>query len=539
MNAHHNMHHDVVAANADLERSPNGSASRASAHREIVARQNGSGTIDAEGGAFAATLELADIGIEAVHRHTQAIQHLLEAEMVPDLHYGVIPGTQKPTLYQAGAQKIAMMFALAPHFEETVIDFPGGHREVRCKCTLTHRGSGAVVAQGVGSCTTMESRYRYRSEQVRDSVPREYWDRRDPEVLGGPDFEVAKRGGRWVVVRKRENPDPSDYYNTISKMAAKRAFVHAVNNGTGAGDIFIGSGDDGGDDEDGGRSGATVGSAGATARRAGSPADGGRSVAASSTPSPPPTARAGGGNGSGSGSRGPTGSHRDDRVVPAPEQGAEHRLKSLELLKSGETGKGTPWSLHAIHTHEDITFHTLSPSTVETAQQALDAGRSVRIWYVHDSERGRFTIDHRKTNGRGLEIADDGPESAGPSDPTKDGASAAPRRGARSAAKGGAASDDRRSEEPAAAHAGASKPASKAGAVSSDADGGGAGAAAKPSPSRSRSDDGGDNNGAGSKGGQPSRSASTGRASRGRAEVSEEAADRSSAAADGDEDIPF
>ena len=41
------------------------------------------------------------------------IQEVMKAVMQKDTHYGVIPGTQKPTLYKPGAEKIASVFRLA------------------------------------------------------------------------------------------------------------------------------------------------------------------------------------------------------------------------------------------------------------------------------------------------------------------------------------------------------------------------------------------------------------------------------------------
>ena len=84
----------------------------------------------------------------------------------------------------------------------------GGHREYEVKCTLTSRDTGEVMGEGVGTCSTMESKYRYRSKLVNGSKVRE------------------------------ENPDIADTWNTVLKIAKKRANVDAVKSTTAASDIF-------------------------------------------------------------------------------------------------------------------------------------------------------------------------------------------------------------------------------------------------------------------------------------------------------------
>ena len=78
------------------------------------------------------------------------------------VHYGIVPGTNKPSLLKPGAEKIAMMFRLIPKYEMERTDLMNGHREYHCTCTLIHGPSGMISGQGVGSASTMESKHRYR-----------------------------------------------------------------------------------------------------------------------------------------------------------------------------------------------------------------------------------------------------------------------------------------------------------------------------------------------------------------------------------------
>lgn len=143
------------------------------------------------------------------------VQQVMGSVMKNDEHYGKIPGCgDKPTLLQPGAQVLAMTFQLAPEYEVIRTDLGGGHREETVKCWLIS-AAGTRVGMGIGCCSTMESKYRYRTGPVEftgQSVPKEYWDTRDQKLIGGKGHSVKKNPdtGNWEVVlqgEKVENPD--------------------------------------------------------------------------------------------------------------------------------------------------------------------------------------------------------------------------------------------------------------------------------------------------------------------------------------------
>ncbi len=135
--------------------------------------------------------------------------------------------------------KIRLYIGLDVHKQSITIAVAeaGGRMEVRVVCTLRTAG-GSVLGQGVGSCSTMESKYRYRSESTGREVPKAYWANRDASLLGGPEFSTKKFDGRWVIVHRVESADLADSYNVILKMSKKRALVDAVITATAASDIF-------------------------------------------------------------------------------------------------------------------------------------------------------------------------------------------------------------------------------------------------------------------------------------------------------------
>jgi hypothetical protein len=169
----------------------------------------------------------------------QLIKNVMEAVMRNGVHYGTIPGCgDKPTLLQPGAQKLCLTFRLAPTYEIITNDFPGGHREYDVICTLKSIVTNEIVGSGVGCCSTLEGRYRYRQETTGKEVPNSYWKTRNPDELGGTNCKPQKREGKWVIVQRVEHDNPADYWNTCKKMAIKRALVSAIIQTTAASDIF-------------------------------------------------------------------------------------------------------------------------------------------------------------------------------------------------------------------------------------------------------------------------------------------------------------
>jgi hypothetical protein len=187
-----------------------------------------------------------------VHEQVNLIQHVMKEVMKENQHYGKIPGCgDKPTLLKAGAEKLGMTFRLAPRFEITRHDLPGGHREYEVKSILTHIDSGLTIGEGLGCCSTMETKYRYRNakrkcpacgaeaiiQTKKGRNPGGYWCVPDK---GGcnTNFDPGDPAVENQDLGKVENPDIADTYNTVLKMAKKRAQVDAILTATAASDIF-------------------------------------------------------------------------------------------------------------------------------------------------------------------------------------------------------------------------------------------------------------------------------------------------------------
>ena len=169
------------------------------------------------------------MSVESVVRQVNLVQEIMKSIMRDGEHYGIIPGTNKPSLYKPVAEKLGFTFRLAPEYEVSTIDWPGGHREYQVKCRLRHIPTGTMVGEGVGTCTTLEGKYRYRGgekEGTGQPVPKEYWNLKSAgkmseaiDLIGGPGYGVGKIDGKWEICsigEKQEHDNPADYYNCVT-----------------------------------------------------------------------------------------------------------------------------------------------------------------------------------------------------------------------------------------------------------------------------------------------------------------------------------
>lgn len=148
------------------------------------------------------------MSVKQVADRVNAVHQILEKVMRNGTHYGTVPGCgNKMVLLKPGADLLAMTFRLVPQFKVEQTDLPDGHREFDVTCSMFNP-AGELLGQGVGSASTMEKKYRYR------------WD------------------GSGKDRKQVENPDIADVYNTVLKMAKKRAHVDATLTVTGAADLF-------------------------------------------------------------------------------------------------------------------------------------------------------------------------------------------------------------------------------------------------------------------------------------------------------------
>lgn len=176
---------------------------------------------------------------EARDQH-QLVRKFVSDLLTPEIDYGVIPGTgKKPVLLKPGAEHLCQLFRLRPEFRALTVteDFDKGLFFYRYACDLIHVPSGAVVGSGVGSCSTWESKYRYRDGKRLCPVCGKEAIIKGKAEFGGGWLCFGKKGGcgtKWKdgdqaiegqSIEQVENDKIIDQVNTVDKMAQKRALI--------------------------------------------------------------------------------------------------------------------------------------------------------------------------------------------------------------------------------------------------------------------------------------------------------------------------
>lgn len=188
------------------------------------------------------------IPIEMLVARVHKVREVQARVMQEGRHYGNVPGTDKPALFKPGAELLGLTFQLAPEFTSAE-RWEGEHMETVITCKLKHAPTGALLGEGIGSCSTREKKYAWRNggrkcpscgkegSLLRSKEKPEWfcWRKKDgcgatfpandPSILGQKDGRVP-------------NPDLADTYNTVRKMACKRAHVAAILFVTCASEIF-------------------------------------------------------------------------------------------------------------------------------------------------------------------------------------------------------------------------------------------------------------------------------------------------------------
>lgn len=194
------------------------------------------------------------VSTEQLLARKKAIHDIQEKVMRVDVDYGIIPGCgKKPTLYKAGAETLIVTFGLRPVINPAtdivVRELGGGHREYQITVHILN-ASGNEIATGVGSCSTMETKHRYRSAERICPECGKPMIIKGKEEYGGGWLCYAKKGGCGAKfkdgdkaiedqeVGTKENENPADQYNTCLKVGKKRGLVDGVINATGVSHIF-------------------------------------------------------------------------------------------------------------------------------------------------------------------------------------------------------------------------------------------------------------------------------------------------------------
>ncbi len=109
--------------------------------------------------------------IEQAVARREVIVQATKRLMTETVDYGKIPGTERPTLLQPGADKLCNLFGLVIQYEEVIReedwsgerhgDEPFFYYKIKGRA---YRGE-SLMGEGVGSCNSWESKYRWRNRE--------------------------------------------------------------------------------------------------------------------------------------------------------------------------------------------------------------------------------------------------------------------------------------------------------------------------------------------------------------------------------------
>lgn len=191
------------------------------------------------------------LSITDISQRLNFVQQVMKTVMREGTDYGKVPGCgNKPGLFQPGAQKLCLTFQLNTEvLVEKVVDLQNYHREYSLTIRVSHTGGGKYT-DGVGVCSTLESKYRFRNGERKCPHCGKPTIITGKAEYGGGFLCYAKKGGCGAKfaendeaiigqqVGRVEHDSPADFWNTVRKMAFKRAFVHATINFTNTSELW-------------------------------------------------------------------------------------------------------------------------------------------------------------------------------------------------------------------------------------------------------------------------------------------------------------
>ena len=108
--------------------------------------------------------------VQATMAKIRQFQQIIRQSFVEGHDYGVIPNTDKPTLYKPGAEKILMLLGLRSEFDivDSTRDFEKGFFEYQIRCRLLH--GDMIITEGLGAANTREAKYRKGDPYTLDNT---------------------------------------------------------------------------------------------------------------------------------------------------------------------------------------------------------------------------------------------------------------------------------------------------------------------------------------------------------------------------------
>jgi hypothetical protein len=171
-------------------------------------------------------VDSAALTAQEIRTQVNRIQEVMQEVMAEGTHFGKIPGTDKPSLWKPGAEKLALTFKIAL---DSIVDADLSTDDAiryRIRTTATSQQSGVFLGSSLGECSSNEEKYRWRQ-----AICQAEWE----------ETEVDRRRKKWRrdgTHVPQVRTQPADIANTVLKMATKRAEVATMLKVCAASDIF-------------------------------------------------------------------------------------------------------------------------------------------------------------------------------------------------------------------------------------------------------------------------------------------------------------
>lgn len=174
--------------------------------------------------------QLVPLSTEQVLTQRAQVLRIMKEIMKEGVHFGVIPGCKKPSLYQPGAEAMNTTFHLA--WKHEILSETNTEQEIAFTVRSTvFSYSGVVMGDAIGTCSTSEDKYAWRKTFIEE------WNAFPPE-LRRIKWQKPPYGSNVPSQISQVHTCPADMRNTVLAMASKRADVRATRAALAVSDIF-------------------------------------------------------------------------------------------------------------------------------------------------------------------------------------------------------------------------------------------------------------------------------------------------------------
>ena len=182
------------------------------------------------------------VPVEEIKAALDQMHELVKDVLIEGVHYGVQQGTDQKALKKPGAEEVFKAFLCRPEYEDmagTGVNVAEQQCTFRYKCKAIRWDTGEILAEGIGSCSSLEKKYHLRHGSAKcpncskEAIIKGKFP--DPQFRDGYWFCWSKKGGcgRKFALDTIDAPEDrettleewADLINTIDKMAQKRAMV--------------------------------------------------------------------------------------------------------------------------------------------------------------------------------------------------------------------------------------------------------------------------------------------------------------------------